>query len=168
LLAVSSRQLFRLSPWQGERIEVRGWSFADARGASSNPHPPPSLGGDALIFNSSGSGNVAVGNLALESNTPAAATRLWVWKHSIKLRAAVTSQSVLLLVTRSLPPATLSVSAMAALMWTTVASSARPLAPDCRCRRLQVFQPDHRFELQLRRWHFGLDELTRFVGQFSI
>ena len=33
--------LFRLSPWQGERTEVRDWSFAHAPSASSNPHPPP-------------------------------------------------------------------------------------------------------------------------------
>ena len=33
--------VFRLSPWQGERTEVRGWSFTDAPNLRSNPHPPP-------------------------------------------------------------------------------------------------------------------------------
>jgi len=37
------RPLFRLSPWQGERTEVRGWSFTDAPKLRSNPHPPLSL-----------------------------------------------------------------------------------------------------------------------------
>src|SRR5437867_8915869 len=34
-------RLFRLSPCQRERTEVRGSSFADAPVPWSNPHPPP-------------------------------------------------------------------------------------------------------------------------------
>ena len=48
--AISSTAWVHLSPQQGERIKVRGWSFVDTATAQSIPHPPLSLGkGEATV-----------------------------------------------------------------------------------------------------------------------